>query len=355
MAVRKLLEKVAKVIKPELIDDGALRTNHYAAKSIPETAYGDATVSTRALGTKQVTEPKLADQAVSGRALANESVSIDKLDQALRSKGAYGLSNVDNTSDANKPVSGPQQQVFDQKQNKLPTGDSSQYLRGDLTMRRLSSVTVLSQDDLATGNLDSITAPGIYQYASASSLPGGAASTGTLQVYANSTQGRSQVLVDVNAYVWTRSFNGTSWSGWLSSNPGGIAQFYGTSMSQVHTAQSEERARYNTASIRGMSNTAGQISFNRAGKYSIQITATGAWRADSAGAGRKLRIQQNGITVAETFTDVPVVWGNGLGAFSMTTQAFLVVSANDTVEGRLSHDSNKTITVHHYAEIRMVD
>lgn len=48
-------------------------------------------------------------------------------------KGDVGLSNVDNTSDANKPVSTAMATALAGKQASLGTGTTAQYLRGDLT------------------------------------------------------------------------------------------------------------------------------------------------------------------------------------------------------------------------------
>lgn len=45
-----------------------------------------------------------------------------------------GLNNVDNTSDANKPVSTATQTALNAKQAAITTGSSSQYLKGDLTL-----------------------------------------------------------------------------------------------------------------------------------------------------------------------------------------------------------------------------
>lgn len=65
----------------------------------------------------------------------------DKTFQPL-DKIAVGLNNVDNTSDTNKPVSGPQATAIAAKENALPTGTAAQYLRGDKTMQPLNASTV---------------------------------------------------------------------------------------------------------------------------------------------------------------------------------------------------------------------
>lgn len=65
----------------------------------------------------------------------------DKIFQTL-DKSAVGLSNVDNTSDANKPVSTATQTALNAKQNTITTGTISQYFRGDLSLATLDKTAV---------------------------------------------------------------------------------------------------------------------------------------------------------------------------------------------------------------------
>lgn len=58
-------------------------------------------------------------------------------------KGDVGLGNVDNTSDANKPVSTAQQTALNAKENSITAGTSSQYWRGDKTWQTLPSPVYL--------------------------------------------------------------------------------------------------------------------------------------------------------------------------------------------------------------------
>lgn len=60
----------------------------------------------------------------------------DKTFQTLN-KAAVGLSNVDNTSDLNKPISTATQTALNGKENSLGSGTTSQYLRGDKTWQNL--------------------------------------------------------------------------------------------------------------------------------------------------------------------------------------------------------------------------
>lgn len=94
----------------------------------------------------------LASQTDLNSALAGKEPSItatstsqyfrgDKTFQTL-DKSAVGLNNVDNTADTAKPVSGPQATAIGAKENTLPTGTTSQYLRGDKTMQALNAGAV---------------------------------------------------------------------------------------------------------------------------------------------------------------------------------------------------------------------
>lgn len=60
----------------------------------------------------------------------------DKTWQTLN-KTAVGLANVDNTSDANKPVSTAMQTALDAKENSITAGTTAQYYRGDKTWQTL--------------------------------------------------------------------------------------------------------------------------------------------------------------------------------------------------------------------------
>lgn len=65
----------------------------------------------------------------------------DKTWQAL-TKASVGLSAVDNTSDANKPVSTAQQTALNAKENAFGAGTTAQYLRGDKTWQTLNKAAV---------------------------------------------------------------------------------------------------------------------------------------------------------------------------------------------------------------------
>lgn len=67
---------------------------------------------------------------------------------ATLDKAAVGLSNVDNTSDANKPVSSAMQTALNGKENTITAGTTSQYYRGDKTWQTLNKAAV------GLGNVD---------------------------------------------------------------------------------------------------------------------------------------------------------------------------------------------------------
>lgn len=56
--------------------------------------------------------------------------------------GGVGLGNVDNTSDMNKPVSTAQQTAINSMQSNIPTGTTSEYYRGDKSWQTLDKSTV---------------------------------------------------------------------------------------------------------------------------------------------------------------------------------------------------------------------
>lgn len=65
----------------------------------------------------------------------------DKTFQTL-DKTAVGLGNVDNTSDANKPISSATQTALNGKENTITAGTTSQYYRGDKTFQTLDKTAV---------------------------------------------------------------------------------------------------------------------------------------------------------------------------------------------------------------------
>lgn len=106
---------------------------------------------------------------------------------------------------------------------------------------------------------------------------------------------------------------------------------------------------------RHITNSNGLLTLSRSGIYLVQALSTGPWKSQTSGFGRGLRIQHKGAAVVNSRTDVPIVWGDGVGAFSVSGFAYLNVTAGDTVEGRLAHNSNKNIEADHSILITWVE
>lgn len=62
-----------------------------------------------------------------------------RVGSVVLSKGDVGLSNVDNTSDLDKPISNATQLALDGKENAIPSGDVTKFLRGDKTWAAIPS------------------------------------------------------------------------------------------------------------------------------------------------------------------------------------------------------------------------
>lgn len=66
-------------------------------------------------------------------------------------KADVGLSNVDNTSDASKPVSTAQQTALNAKENTIAAGTTAQYYRGDKTWQALTAAAAGAEPAFAAG------------------------------------------------------------------------------------------------------------------------------------------------------------------------------------------------------------
>jgi hypothetical protein len=77
----------------------------------------------------------------------------DKSWQTL-DKAAVGLANVDNTTDANKPISTAMQTALNAKEATITAGNSTQYYRGDKSFQTLdkAAVGLASVDNTADVN-----------------------------------------------------------------------------------------------------------------------------------------------------------------------------------------------------------
>jgi hypothetical protein len=98
----------------------------------------------------------------------------DKTFQTL-DKTAVGLSNVDNTSDANKPISAATQTALNGKEPSITIGNASQYYRGDKTFQTLdkTAVGLTNVDNTSDANkpISSATQAALNAKANTAALP----------------------------------------------------------------------------------------------------------------------------------------------------------------------------------------
>jgi hypothetical protein len=74
--------------------------------------------------------------------IQDNAITSSQLDTTALTKADVGLGNVDNTSDASKPVSTAVQVALDTKEPAITTGTSTQYYRGDKTFQPLNQDAV---------------------------------------------------------------------------------------------------------------------------------------------------------------------------------------------------------------------
>jgi hypothetical protein len=129
------------------------RANHTGTQSAG-TITGLATVATTGAYadlTGKPTIPTLTSQLTndSGFLTTNAVTSVaGKTGVVTLVKADVGLGNVDNTSDANKPISTATQTALNAKENTITAGTTSQYYRGDKTFQTLDKTAV------GLGNVD---------------------------------------------------------------------------------------------------------------------------------------------------------------------------------------------------------
>jgi len=125
--VDKANDKIPIVDKSDNTDSTDGTTKYVLPKNLP---ISDATQT--ALDTKEAT-------ISSGT--TSQYYRGDKSWQTL-DKSAVGLGNVDNTSDANKPISTATQTALDAKEPTISSGTTGQYYRGDKTWQTLNKSSV---------------------------------------------------------------------------------------------------------------------------------------------------------------------------------------------------------------------
>jgi len=85
---------------------------------------------------------QLKANSVGTSQIQDNAITSDQLDTNALTKADVGLGNVDNTSDANKPVSTATQTALNGKEPALAAGTSAQYYRGDKTWQTLDKTAV---------------------------------------------------------------------------------------------------------------------------------------------------------------------------------------------------------------------
>jgi hypothetical protein len=86
--------------------------------------------------------------------IQDNAITSDQLDTGAITKADVGLGNVDNTSDANKPVSTATQTGLNAKEPTITSGTSAQYFRGDKSWQTLdkAAVGLANADDTSDAN-----------------------------------------------------------------------------------------------------------------------------------------------------------------------------------------------------------
>jgi len=85
---------------------------------------------------------QLKPNSVGTAQIQDNAITSDQLDISALTKADVGLANVDNTSDANKPVSTATQTALNGKEPTVTAGTSAQYYRGDKTFQPLTQDAV---------------------------------------------------------------------------------------------------------------------------------------------------------------------------------------------------------------------
>lgn len=161
------------------------------------------------------------DTAIAGKEPAIAAGTISQYwrgDKTWRTldKAAVGLGNVDNTSDANKPISTATQTALNGKENSITAGTTSQYWRGDKTWQTLNSTAVPEGTNLYYTNARAIAAPLTgYAVGANSAL----AATDTILAAMGKVQGQ----INARAPIASPTFTGNVGVG--SANDGNYGQF----------------------------------------------------------------------------------------------------------------------------------
>jgi len=88
------------------------------------------------------TDGQLKADSVGTAQIQDNAITSAQLDVTALTKADVGLGNVDNTSDANKPISTATQTALNAKEPTVTAGTSAQYYRGDKTFQPLTQDAV---------------------------------------------------------------------------------------------------------------------------------------------------------------------------------------------------------------------
>jgi hypothetical protein len=97
------------------------------------------------------TDGQLKADSVGTAQIQDNAITSAQLDTTALTKSDVGLGNVDNTSDTDKPISSATQTALDTKEPIISAGTSAQYYRGDKTFQTLdkAAVGLANVDDTA--------------------------------------------------------------------------------------------------------------------------------------------------------------------------------------------------------------
>jgi hypothetical protein len=186
--------------KASLVSPTFTGTVSLPANTISQSMMGDDSVGTNEIGGLAVTTEKIAALAVTEGKIADGAVTSVKIANGAVTKSMVGLSNVDNTSDANKPVSTATQTALDAK---LALAGGT--MTGALTL----SADPSSSLHAATKQYVDNTASGVV----AKPQVLAATSTNLVVTYANGTAGVGATLTATSNGAWPETVAGaTGWS-----------------------------------------------------------------------------------------------------------------------------------------------
>lgn len=168
-----------------LSPNGQLKSN-----SITQDHLQTDSVGRDQLAADSVTTYNLADASVTDDKLADGSVTSTKLASGAITKASIGLDNVDNTSDANKPISTATQTALDSKIAVPSTAVTHNALvRFDGTSGKLVKSSALYATDAGWVGYGTATPSSPVEFVSSSDMTANSSKNFSARLYINATQG----------------------------------------------------------------------------------------------------------------------------------------------------------------------